>query len=1431
MAPRPASLLVLSWLFVFADSLSPPSLLLHSAGCPSLPCVLPVNANITLSDYGAGVSSTASISLDLYPGPLCDYDGTSSSFFNKWVCGTGSENPTHNDGSYFNMVRILFPPGFDTQQATLTNETVDITSAMYYPKIRSYQLFDVNGTEYTVNETYYVPTFYQSFGQVSMLKKTPQPSGYGIREPYPQDFPEYIDGVLAESRVGSTRGSRDPASGFDPRRVVDFVLAEIPWDLKSISNSSVKRVQFKVDGIRNAPSFGPLGSSAALNQPVFGVQIYKALLQVQKTNVTNPDDLLMRFYNNHINDPCIAGKEPSVGTCPAAVHQANFSMNWFQATSTTEAVLLCPPGFKSLSTSPLICEPCAPGSYSNMTMSTSCILCAAGERSVATSRIIEPGGATVCEACDAGFYSRVGSSECQGCSAGFFSPMAASACNPCPIGYFSGPQATSCSSCPANQTTFHPGSSACIFICLPGQYRSNESVCQVCQPGTYSDVPNAVECRTCSPGYYNDVPASIHCFPCLPGSYLGSEGGTACEICPFHTYSDVAASSACTLCPHDPQTINQTLFYNASEIYFQDISGTDLNGWTRPIMRTLVQGATSASFCHHNCVPGTFSLSKGLDTSSSPCELCGLGHSNNLYAATSCTICAKGTISNRTGAISCDECREGEYVDVEGSVYCYLCSAGEMSTASKEACYICQNGTHSLSSGSTTCSTCGDGEFSGRSESACSTCPHGKTTLGYLGRGEQDCQDFSRFGLVGWWKFEWAAIEYQSSYSRAARNEMSCREARSLLVSPSRVRDQLGSSGFEFAELRGPVCIEGSEWEVSGMRAMGLHTFQGNNGALESLYFDGVNNPGLVVGAIETLLTDAKLPQFAMSIETWVVMNVKDSNQVHGLANAMEQGANYEKGWSLGYWLDAKDRSRLFLYFEISVEANNEQSNDFNQYMYPGLSRDRGKFSRIVRIIENFSWDKWYHIVASYDNETISLFVDGQLLGRQPVCPSPPCGSILYPRTQDYWSSKLPAFFNIGGAYNSQENGSYFSHKGLMSSFRVYNVSLSDELVRNLFDSHRSRYQESIQLKSYWVRVNQTAGDSPSVDLANSNVNSPGYIAARGSQVAYVVLRGRFLLSEKYSCRWSLGTTFAESKSSDVINDRGEVVESSQAQVADALRCALPEWRYGQTSEAGLSVKTSAGRSVWQLPCSDVACGYSLPGARSKMQLTSWWETAGMGSLSGEPVKFEFLFSSCPAGFFSFASNSLVQCLPCPAGRYSKLEGSAACLPCQEGTYQNELGQSVCKTCPNGKYTSNIGSTTSEQCSDFCAIGTYEQNRVQPCRPCAQGTFADEVGLTACKVCPPGTSSRPPGGSSVGASGCSPLCPPGQFGAFGIEPCSLCVNGSIASSSGSTVCSECSAGFYPIADASFCVECPSLCQFALLVKDPQGPEIISRCCR
>eukprot|EP00960_Hanusia_phi_P029601 748051-Hanusia_phi.AAC.3 len=148
--------------------------------------------------------------------------GTSSSFFNKWVCGTGSENPTHNDGSYFNMVRILFPPGFDTQQATLTNETVDITSAMYYPKIRSYQLFDVNGTEYTVNETYYVPTFYQSFGQVSMLKKTPQPSGYGIREPYPQDFPEYIDGVLAESRVGSTRGSRDPASGFDPRRVVDF---------------------------------------------------------------------------------------------------------------------------------------------------------------------------------------------------------------------------------------------------------------------------------------------------------------------------------------------------------------------------------------------------------------------------------------------------------------------------------------------------------------------------------------------------------------------------------------------------------------------------------------------------------------------------------------------------------------------------------------------------------------------------------------------------------------------------------------------------------------------------------------------------------------------------------------------------------------------------------------------------------------------------------------------------------------------------------------------------------------------------------------------------------------------------------------------------------------------------------------------------------
>ena len=120
------------------------------------------------------------------------------------------------------MVRILFPPGFDTQQATITNETADVTNALYLPKIRSRQFFDVNGTAYTVNETYYVPSFYESYGQVSMMRKPPLPLGFGIREPNPKDLPTFIDGVRAEYRVGSTRGPRDPTSGFDANRVVDL---------------------------------------------------------------------------------------------------------------------------------------------------------------------------------------------------------------------------------------------------------------------------------------------------------------------------------------------------------------------------------------------------------------------------------------------------------------------------------------------------------------------------------------------------------------------------------------------------------------------------------------------------------------------------------------------------------------------------------------------------------------------------------------------------------------------------------------------------------------------------------------------------------------------------------------------------------------------------------------------------------------------------------------------------------------------------------------------------------------------------------------------------------------------------------------------------------------------------------------------------------
>ena len=108
------------------------------------------------------------------------------------------------------------------------------------------------------------------------------------------------------------------------------------------------------------------------------------------------------------------------------------------------------------------------------------------------------------------------------------------------------------------------------LVCNPGNFQltqaNNRTVCEPCQPGTYSSLRGASTCTPCPSGTYSPTAAansSSKCIQCplfsLSGTastsivnctcnagYTGTSGN--CSICPAGTYKPLAGPAACTAC-------------------------------------------------------------------------------------------------------------------------------------------------------------------------------------------------------------------------------------------------------------------------------------------------------------------------------------------------------------------------------------------------------------------------------------------------------------------------------------------------------------------------------------------------------------------------------------------------------------------------------------------------------------------------------------------------------------------------------------------------------------------------------------------------------------------------------------------------------------------------------------------------------------------
>ena len=83
-------------------------------------------------------------------------------------------------------------------------------------------------------------------------------------------------------------------------------------------------------------------------------------------------------------------------------------------------------------------------------------------------------------------------------------------------------------------------------VCLAGSAGAN-GVCQLCSPGTYTDLDDQAECRNCSGGFYQQAAGRTACVPC-PLGHACPNGSAAAVMCAAGSFADVKQLSECKPC-------------------------------------------------------------------------------------------------------------------------------------------------------------------------------------------------------------------------------------------------------------------------------------------------------------------------------------------------------------------------------------------------------------------------------------------------------------------------------------------------------------------------------------------------------------------------------------------------------------------------------------------------------------------------------------------------------------------------------------------------------------------------------------------------------------------------------------------------------------------------------------------------------------------
>lgn len=388
------------------------------------------------------------------------------------------------------------------------------------------------------------------------------------------------------------------------------------------------------------------------------------------------------------------------------------------------------------------CQPCLPGTYSDIVNSSVCLPCPENTFSTVfnltnvdgciscpsnSSSLVQSSKLDDC-ICNLGFSGEPGD-ECLACVPGkYLDDVNIYECKECPENsyneFYAKDTVDACLPCQAHTTssTGSPDQFSCVcdsgFRHEPIAHGDTKYECVECQPGSIQHAKNSSSCEPCTRGTFMPSAAQTICLECPDGQYSDFVGATQCIKCEFGKFQpygvDGVKKVACLQCPANSthSLLNSTSMLDCvCDIgFFNLISVSMDSGLIDNILHS-----SETELCRQ-CPPGTF------------CP------GDEFYYK-----CPSNHFSE-TGQHQCTPCSRNSFgADISHETEC-LCVAGTEGTFNKD-CVDCEPGKfQAYNFTNTPCSSCELGKFQNLSRQLqCNECPPKSLTTTVGASKIEDC--------------------------------------------------------------------------------------------------------------------------------------------------------------------------------------------------------------------------------------------------------------------------------------------------------------------------------------------------------------------------------------------------------------------------------------------------------------------------------------------------------------------------------------------------------------------------------------------------------------------------------------------------------------------------------------------------------------------